>query len=137
MNAEAFKDKIVLIGATASGLHDRVSTPLGEVVPGVMVHAYAVEQILDGRSAYRPGELHGIEIIVVALLGLILMIGFSMLAFKRSLAMFIVMEVGVLGAAVLLYNGSGVVMHPMYPALSLFFLYAVLVFIRADHMTRS
>lgn len=45
--------RIVLIGAAASGLQDRVITPLG-AMPGVSVHAEALDNVLDGRLLSRP-----------------------------------------------------------------------------------
>ena len=45
--------RIVLIGAAATGLQDRVITPLGPM-PGVSVHAEALDNVLDGRLLWRP-----------------------------------------------------------------------------------
>ena len=42
-----FKDKYVLIGASAQGLFDLVKTPLGKTIPGVEVHANVIENIVD------------------------------------------------------------------------------------------
>ena len=42
-----FKDKYVLIGASAQGLFDLVKIPTGLTVPGVEVHANVIENILD------------------------------------------------------------------------------------------
>ena len=42
-----FKDKYVLIGASAQGLFDLVKTPLGITIPGVEVHANVIENITD------------------------------------------------------------------------------------------
>ena len=42
-----FKDKYVLIGASAQGLFDLVKTPLGVIIPGVEVHANVIVNILD------------------------------------------------------------------------------------------
>lgn len=46
--AAIFKDTIVLIGATASDLHDFLDTPFG-LIPGVEVHANAIETLATGR----------------------------------------------------------------------------------------
>ena len=45
--SDFFKDKYVLIGASAQGLFDLVKTPLGLTIPGVEVHANVIENILD------------------------------------------------------------------------------------------
>jgi len=44
------KDKIVLVGASAAGLLDIRSTPFAAAVPGVQIHATAVDNILQGDA---------------------------------------------------------------------------------------
>jgi adenylate cyclase len=44
-----FQDKIVIIGATASGLGDTFWTPMGRMMHGVEVHASAIHTILSGN----------------------------------------------------------------------------------------
>jgi adenylate cyclase len=51
--SDFFKDKYVLIGASAQGLFDLVKTPLGVTVPGVEVHANVIENILDQSYLIR------------------------------------------------------------------------------------
>jgi len=46
---EAFKDKIVLIGASAVGLEDLKATPIHQSLPGVLLHATTISNILDQR----------------------------------------------------------------------------------------
>ena len=45
--------KIVLVGADLP--EDRHITPVGENVPGVLIHAHAMAQILEGRRLWRSG----------------------------------------------------------------------------------
>lgn len=51
---EMIAGHVVLIGTSATGLYDHRVTPLGETVPGVLVHAQALEQILSGDHLVRP-----------------------------------------------------------------------------------
>jgi adenylate cyclase len=46
---ETFRDKIVLIGPTATGAADLLSNPFSSVYPGVEVHATAVDNLLKGE----------------------------------------------------------------------------------------
>jgi adenylate cyclase len=45
-----FKDRIVVIGATASGTFDAFPTPWGLVAPGAEIHAHVIDALLHGRS---------------------------------------------------------------------------------------
>lgn len=62
---EMVKDKIVLIGATATALHDEFFTPMG-VLEGVYVHANAINTVLE--RSYVTESSKGIELAVLALL---------------------------------------------------------------------
>ena len=73
--SDYFKDKYVLIGASAQGLFDLVKTPLGITVPGVEVHANVIENILDQSYLIRNPNTYIFELlfsIIVALLTFIL-----------------------------------------------------------------
>lgn len=47
-----FRDKIVLISASAVGLKDLRSTPLSPVTPGIEIHANIIDNILSNRFLY-------------------------------------------------------------------------------------
>lgn len=84
---EWFKGKIVLIGAVLS-ITDRHRTPLAVVddddegmMPGVIVQAHAVSQLLDGRTADRLAPAAGVAITM-----LFALIGMSLGLMKRGVA---------------------------------------------------
>jgi len=54
---ESFRDKIVIVGATAAGLLDFRPTSLHEVTPGYVIHATALDNLLNGDGLYRPALL--------------------------------------------------------------------------------
>lgn len=54
LNPNAVKDRVVLIGVTAPSSKDYFSTPYGEKIPGVVVHAQQVSQILSAVLDGRP-----------------------------------------------------------------------------------
>ena len=58
-----FKDKFVLIGASAQGLFDLVKIPLGVTIPGVEVHANVIENILDNSYLIRDPNVYVFELL--------------------------------------------------------------------------
>ncbi|MCK2097397.1 CHASE2 domain-containing protein [Thauera aromatica] len=56
---QLLEDRLVLIGASALGLADRVATPLHASTTGVMVHAVALSALLDARDDAAAGRPPG------------------------------------------------------------------------------
>jgi adenylate cyclase len=89
LNPDALAQRLVLVGVTGIGLLDYQSTPLGDRVPGVEIHAQILEQIFDRAFLRRPAALHGLELALTAV---------TALAFA-----FVVPALGV-GTAIVLYG---------------------------------
>ena len=60
-------DHLVIVGTSAPGLLDLRFSALGQVIPGVEVHAQAIEQILSGHLLVRPSWVLAAETALVAL----------------------------------------------------------------------
>ena len=58
-----FKNKYVLIGASAQGLFDLVKNPLGVTIPGVEVHGNVIENILDQSYLIRNPNTYIFELL--------------------------------------------------------------------------
>ena len=63
------KDQVVLIGTTATGLMDMRATPVGEIYPGVEIHANLISGILNQNLKARPGYMLGAEVVWLLLIG--------------------------------------------------------------------
>ncbi len=83
-----FKDKYVLIGASAQGLFDLVKTPLGITVPGVEVHANVIENILDNSYLTRNPNTYIFELLFSIIVALITFILSQKIKPKYSLSIF-------------------------------------------------
>ena len=59
--------QIVLVGSSAAGLMDLRFSPLGQLMPGVQLHAMALEQMLSSQHVQRPAWAAGAEGIVLVL----------------------------------------------------------------------
>ncbi len=83
-----FKDKYVLIGASAQGLFDLVKTPLGVTIPGVEVHANVIENILDQSYLVRNPNTYIFELLFSIIVALITFILSQKVKPKLSLSIF-------------------------------------------------
>ena len=66
--------QIVFVGTSAAGLHDIRATPVEPSIPGVEIHAQAIEQILAGDFLHRPDFADGMELAYMLALGLIMIV---------------------------------------------------------------
>lgn len=64
--------QILLIGTSAQGLMDLRFSPLGGIIPGIEVHAQALEQILSGNHLTRPAWAETLEILIMITAGLLI-----------------------------------------------------------------
>ena len=71
LDKDIFKDKIVLLGATATGIFDLRVTPFSPVFPGIEIHATVIDNILHQNFIRRPGWTAIIDIFAIIFLGLI------------------------------------------------------------------
>jgi adenylate cyclase len=95
------QNKIVLVGTSAPGLMDMRSTPVGEVFPGVEVHANMISGILDQDIKQNPPYILGANVLLVLVVGTVLAFLLPML----SPIFGTLLSAGVLLLAVIL-NGS-------------------------------
>jgi adenylate cyclase len=70
--AASLEGRIVLIGSTAPGILDLRVTPVSKVFPGVEIHANLISGILDGSVKWEPVGIAGLQVIAVAVVGLLL-----------------------------------------------------------------
>jgi serine phosphatase RsbU (regulator of sigma subunit)/CHASE2 domain-containing sensor protein len=116
---ERLERKLVLVGVTALGLADQHVTPLGERLPGVEIHAQALENVFDGWVLARPrwaawaeaGALLVAGGLVVALTPTAGMIRAAILALGLAGAL--------LGGSFAVYRQLGLLLDGLSPALGL------------------
>lgn len=68
----AFRDKVVIIGATAGGLYDMRATPFTTVFPGVEKHATVIDNILCHDYITKPFQSDVLSAFLCILIGLII-----------------------------------------------------------------
>jgi adenylate cyclase len=125
---ETFKDKIVLVGGTATALFDFKATPFAPMFPGVEIHANTMANILQKNYLRQwPGWLTLALMAGFALFSGMVTVRFSPLnGGLMALALF----AAFLGASFLLFIGNNLAPAFVPPAASLLFSYAGVVFHR-------
>jgi len=73
----SLRDKIVLIGATATALGDTKVTPFDPIYPGVDIQATIIDNILRKKLLYQPGWIFQVDLIYLVGLGIFLTLAYS------------------------------------------------------------
>jgi len=68
----AFRDKIVLVGATAAGIYDLRVTPFSSTYPGIEIHATVIDNILHGNFLFHSTATRFADICAIILFGLLI-----------------------------------------------------------------
>jgi adenylate cyclase len=136
--AEMLNHKLVLIGVTGLGLLDYQVTALGERIPGVEIHAQLLEQMFDRNFLRRPTGAPWIEAALLALGGLIVVLGVAAL---RPLAsgVLVIAVLLALAAIGLLAFRTGYLINVAAPALGVLALFGAVLaatYAEADRQRR-
>jgi signal transduction histidine kinase/CheY-like chemotaxis protein len=92
-----FRDRVVLIGASAPGLADAFETPLRRLQSGVSIQAQLVDSLLAGDLLRRPSVAPALEWLFAALLAIAAMVQFGRIG-DKAYAMLCAGAVVMLGA---------------------------------------
>jgi adenylate cyclase len=120
VDPKTLKGAIVLLGATAAGLMDLRATPVQNVYPGVEINATLIAGVLDQRIKYRPAYTTGLELVLLAVIGL-LSTGLSWLPPVRALLATLALAGSVIGLNLYVWQVHNQVI-PLAPALVLLLL---------------
>lgn len=116
--AEELSDRLALVGASAQGLLDLRFSALGRIIPGVEIHAQALEQILTGRFLVRPSWAIGLEAVtLLAAVALVSLLALHCRALRAAGASALVLF-AILGGGWLAFRACGLLFNTVTPALS-------------------
>lgn len=114
---EAIRNKIVLVGVTGLGMLDYKTTPLGEQVPGVEIHAQVVENIFNGVALTRPAFAPRIEAAVLLLCGFILIAFMPRMSALKGINLAAGLVILLLAGGALAFLYGHVLIDPAWPAI--------------------
>jgi adenylate cyclase len=122
---------IILVGTSAAGLIDARATPLGQLVPGVSIHAQLIEQILAQDFINRPDWADGLEIIVTVLLAVFVAVMLVSFGAQFSLIAGVVALVLAVAGSWFAFSHFRLLLDPIYPSLA-----AITMYIAMERMLR-
>jgi adenylate cyclase len=123
---QALANKIVLVGASAFGVGDRLSTPMGADFPGVEIHANAIDNILTGDFIERSGTTARLEWVAALIMGLLVTAAVAYLSVSWSAVALVAMIFGYVALAQYLLVGDGLLVGVLFPIATVFITYAAL-----------
>jgi adenylate cyclase len=104
-NQDLFKDKVVLLGASAAGVYDFHPTPLGEQSPGFLAHMNAVENLMSSEAVTpTPGWIQFLLVIAMTAAGAATLMAIS--STLAGLGAAIVAGLAYVGVAIISFNSS-------------------------------
>jgi adenylate cyclase len=117
--AAELAEKLVLVGVTARGLGDRVSTPFDEDSPGVEVHANVIDNLITGDFLHRLRLNELFARISACVIGLAVSLAVAFLTERQSAVAAALLAVGYLALAQLALAYLGLVLNVLLPLFTL------------------
>jgi adenylate cyclase len=129
LSRDRLRQKLVLIGTSATGLLDIKTTPVQADMPGVEVHAQILESIVTQAQLSPIPDALGVEVITAVLLGIAIIIAAPLLSPIIVVALGAVLIAGLIGASWFFFVERSQLLDFTYPLLSSWLIYLVLTFV--------
>ena len=114
---EVLRDKVVLVGNTALSLLDFKTTPLGDFVPGVEIHAQIVENLFNGVSLVRSEIAPVLELVAMLACSLLVIFLVPRLSALEGVNVVAGLVVLLLGIGIIAFRHYGWLFEPVWPSL--------------------
>jgi serine phosphatase RsbU (regulator of sigma subunit)/CHASE2 domain-containing sensor protein len=114
---EKIRDKVILVGINGLGVLDFKTTPLGEFVPGVEIHAQVIENIFNGVELSRPAVATRYEAAALIVCGLILIVFVPRLSALQGINLAFGLVVLLAGAGLVAFRNFNLLLDPSWPAI--------------------
>jgi serine/threonine-protein kinase len=124
--SELFKDKIVIIGPTATGIATLFVTPVAQSFPAMEVVANVIENVLHGKFLTRPPWAEQAELGLLVVIGIFIMAILPRLRAMWGLVVSMVFALALFGAGTYLFM-NGQWLKVGYPAMLLLAGYLVII----------
>jgi eukaryotic-like serine/threonine-protein kinase len=118
-----FKNKLVMVSPSASGLMNPLSTPTDSTMPLGEFTAHTVWSIVNGTFVQEPGWGSGAELLLILILGLVITFVLPRLKAMVAGIVFWVLVAVLVGGGTYLFVADGLWFKVTYPLLQLIFGY--------------
>ena len=122
-----FERKLVLVGVTGLGLIDYQTTPLGERMPGIEIHAQVLENVFDGALLMRPRWGAWVEGLALFVVGLVVVCSVPRLSPGRSTILLVLLLITLDAAGFGAYRVAGLLLDASVPGAAIAFLFAAML----------
>lgn len=112
-----FKDKIVLIGVSATGVDIPQVTPLDKHMSSSMFMANSIQNLMQGGFITRSGMMDMVELLVLIVIGIFLSLILPRLKARAGAFASAILLVLIIGVGTYLFIGPGVWLKITYPIL--------------------
>ena len=118
------RDRVVLVGNTATGIGDTRVTPYGATLPGVEIRASIIESLLQGDALQRPEWMMFLDAAAMVVIGLLLIVLLPRLGVAGGGVLAAGVLVGYVLLAITLFRTEGLWLNLVYPTLLVALLFA-------------
>ena len=130
LSPELFKDKIVIVGATATGIYDMRVTPFSAVYPGVEIHATVIDNILHQSFLIHSGWTKFIDICMIILLGLIVGLAIPRAKAVHGVLLILILLIVFVGINTYLFAHYNIWLNLIYPVFTMMTTYLAITVYR-------
>lgn len=123
LNPETFKDKIVIIGATATGIYDLRVTPFSTVYPGVEIHATVIDNILHENFLQRSAWTSFLDVCALIIFGLVIGIAIPRVKAVQGILLSFFIVAFFVAANTVIFTHFNIWLNLIYPVLTMIVVY--------------
>ena len=130
IDKSVFKDKLVLVSASAAGIINPLSTPVDPTMPLGEFSANTIWTILNKNFVHASAWGSSAELLVILVIGLMITFLFSRLKAMIAGIAFVLLMVALVGGPIYFFVSKGLWVQTTYPLLQLLFGYMGVVSIK-------
>ena len=121
--ADAFRNKIVLVGTQAKGIGDIRTTPYGPSFPGVEIRANIIQNLIDDDFIQRPEWMNIYDLLIILAPGFALSYALPKIGVRKGAIVISLLIISYLGLTVFMFTSHKIWLNMIYPTLLMIVLF--------------